>query len=115
MPCLKARCASSSSAHAGTVLLWNENDNRLVPRVASNYADNESMLGISYNFEEGLPGRVFAEHKPLRVDEVNFAVDYNLPPENLLKYRKATAGRLPVSSLLVPIQTSERYLGHPGA
>ena len=100
-----------SSAHAGTVLLWNENDNRLVPRVASNYADNESMLGISYNFDEGLPGRVFAEHKPLRVDEVNFAVDYNLPPENLLKYRKATAGRLPVSSLLVPIQISERYLG----
>ncbi len=100
-----------SSAHAGSVMLWNENDNRLVPRVASNYADNESMLGISYNLEEGLPGRVFAEHKSLRVDEVNFAVDYNLPAENLLKYRKATAGRLPVSSLLIPIQTSERYLG----
>jgi len=100
-----------SSAHAGTVLLWNETEARLIPRVASNYADNDSMLSISYGLEEGLPGRVFAGYKSLRVDEVNFATDYNLPPENLLKYRKATAGRLPVSSLLVPVQTSDRSLG----
>ncbi len=100
-----------TSAHAGTVMVWIDADERLSPRVASNYADNDSMLGISYKLEEGLPGRVFADHKPLRVDEVNFATDYNLPAENLLKYRKATAGRLPVSSLLIPIQTSERALG----
>jgi PAS domain S-box-containing protein len=100
-----------SSAHAGTVMIWNDTEERLIPRVASNYADNDSMMSISYGLDEGLPGRVFAGYKSLRVDEVNFATDYNLPPENLLKYRKATAGRLPVASLLIPIQTSERSLG----
>jgi hypothetical protein len=33
-----------------------------------------------------------------RVDEVNFARDYNLSTENLALYRQATGGRLPVSS-----------------
>ena len=40
-----------------------------------------------------------------------FARDYSLPAEHLFRYREATAGRLPVSSLLIPIQTGERTLG----
>ena len=83
----------------------------LSPRVASNYADNDSMLGISYRLRRRSPRQGLCRTETARVDEVNFATDYNLPPENLLKYRKATAGRLPVSSLLIPIRTSERALG----
>ncbi len=100
-----------SPAHAGVALLLDPQLERLVPQAASNYVDDDSILEIEYHLGEGLPGRVFAEKTSLRVDEVNFAIDYNLPAENLLKYRKATGGRLPVSSLLMPIRTSERDLG----
>ena len=98
-------------AHAGAAMLWDRHEEMLVPQVAANYVDDESIMGISYHAGEGLPGRVFSEKRARIVNEVNFASDYNLPAENLLRYRKATGGRLPVSSLLVPIQTSEQDLG----
>lgn len=98
-------------AHAGAVLLWDPREELLIPQASANYVDDESIMDITYHTGEGLPGRVFAEKFTRRVDEVNFASDYNLPAENLLKYRKATGGRLPVSSLLIPIQTSEQDLG----
>ncbi len=98
-------------AHAGVVLQWDVREEVLAPVSAMNYIDDESIMGITYHVNEGLPGRVFVEKQPRRVDEVNFANDYNLPAESLLKYRKATGGRLPVSSLLVPIQTGAQNMG----
>ncbi|MBN2388354.1 MAG: GAF domain-containing protein [Anaerolineales bacterium] len=98
-------------AHAGAVLVWNEQEETLIPRAAANYANNERLMQIAYRAGEALPGQVFSERKSRRVDDVNFARDYNLAAENLLLYREATGGRLPVSSLLVPIQTGERILG----
>lgn len=98
-------------AHAGVVLMWNRQDELLVPQAAANYTDDESIMDISYHAGEGLPGRVYVEKHSRLVNEVNFASDYNLPAENLLRYRKATGARLPVSSLLVPIHTSEQDLG----
>ena len=100
-----------AAAHAGVVLLHNEKNGCLSAHAASGYANNASLMGIIYPAGEALPGRVFADKKPRRVDEVNFARDYSLPAEDLLRYREATAGRLPVSSLLIPIQTGERTLG----
>jgi GAF domain-containing protein len=99
------------NAHAGTVLLWNPQTDTIVPRVVSGYADNNSMLYIHYHIGEALPGMVFHNRVARRVDEINFARDYNLPPENLALYRQATGGRLPVSSLLVPIVAGEQSLG----
>jgi len=98
-------------AHAGVVFVWEQHEELLKPLAAANYADDASLMGISYRFNEGLPGRVFAEKQPARIDEVNFALDYNLSADNLLKYRKATGGRLPVSSLLLPIFASESFQG----
>ncbi len=100
-----------TSAHAGAVVLWNESEACLMPRVAVNYANDDSLMGIRYRAGEALPGQVFAERKPMRVDEIQFASDYNLPAEHLERYREATAGRLPVSSILIPIQTNEQVLG----
>jgi len=100
-----------TSAHAGAVMVWEDKAGALIPKVAANYADNESILGIDYRSNEGLPGRAYVDRQVRRVDEIKFAVDYNLTAENLLKYRKATAGRLPVSSMVVPIQTMDRVLG----
>ncbi len=100
-----------TGAHAGMVLIWDAAQARLVTKAARHYANSERMLAISYGVGEALPGRVFAERRPRRVDEVNFAREYNLPAEYLLYYREATGGRLPVSTLLVPIQTAEAVLG----
>jgi len=100
-----------TTAHAGVVLLYDEKEGFLRAHAASGYANTGNLMGIIYHPGEALPGRVFFEKKPRRVDEVNFARDYSLPAEHLLRYREATAGRLPVSSLLIPVQTGERILG----
>ncbi len=99
------------SAHAGVVFLWNEQSELLEPGAISGYADNESMMRISYRRGEALPGLVFAEKTARHVDEVNFPRDYVLPAEELGTYRQGTGGRLPVSSLLIPILAGEKALG----
>lgn len=100
-----------SPAHAGVVFTWEPLNKVLTPVAAANYVDDASIMEISYHLSEGLPGKISAEGRPRRVDEVNFVSDYNLEPENLLKYRKATGGRLPVSAMIVPIMTNERQMG----
>jgi GAF domain-containing protein len=100
-----------SSAHAGVVLVWNEHTNQLSPLAVSGYADNETMKRIGYNGGESLPRQVFESKRPLRVDEVQFTRDYAFSTEGLLLYRQATGGRLPVSSLLIPIQSGEQAVG----
>jgi GAF domain-containing protein len=99
------------AAHAGVVLLWDARALRLIPRVVSGYADNDSMTRLYFVPGEALPGIVFASGKTRRVDDVNFTRDYPLSAENLLLYRQATGGRLPVSSLLIPILAGEQGLG----
>ncbi|HEX8992372.1 MAG TPA: GAF domain-containing protein [Anaerolineales bacterium] len=99
------------AAHAGVVLLWNEQGQILEPQAASGYADNGGLMRISYRRGEALPGSVFAAGKARRVDEVNFPRDYVLTTENLGIYREATGGRLPVSSLLLPIMAGEKGIG----
>ncbi|MEO8356666.1 MAG: GAF domain-containing protein [Chloroflexota bacterium] len=98
------------SAHAGVVLLWDEHGSQLYPLAVSGYADNETMKRIEYH-GESLPGKVFELKRPLRVDEVQFTRDYTFSTEGLLLYRQATGGRLPVSSLLIPIQTGDQAVG----
>lgn len=100
-----------AAAHAGAVLLWNEQTHALEPRAASGYADDDSMLRIAYQRGEALPGVVFAAGKPQRVDEIDFPRDYALGPANLGLYRRATGGRLPVSSLVLPIVADEKGIG----
>ncbi len=100
-----------SDAHAGIVLLWNETTERLEPAAVQNYVDDSSMRKISYRFGEALPGIVFSERKSRNLDEINFARDYTLSAAHLLLYRQATGGRLPISSLLVPIQTGDYCIG----
>ncbi len=98
-------------AHAGVALVWDQQAEALVPRAVSGYADNTSMMEIKYRPGEALPGSVFLHKTARRVDEINFVRDYNLSAENLTIYRLATGGRLPVSSLLVPIIAAEQSLG----
>jgi GAF domain-containing protein len=99
------------AAHAGVVLLWDEATTRLTPRASSGYADNDSLMKISYKAGEALPGIVFETQTSRREDELNFARDYALSADNLFLYRQATGGRLPVSSLLIPIVSGAQGLG----
>lgn len=99
------------NAHAGMVALWQAEQDALVVQAASGYIDNNRILEIPYKTGQALPGQAFERGEAMRVDEVDFARDYNLPSEYLLIYRDATEGRLPVSSLLVPIQTGDNKLG----
>src|SRR3989337_3996734 len=69
------------------------------------------MKPIVYNPGESLPGQVFESKRPMRVDEVQFTRDFTFSTEGLLLYRQATGGRLPVSSLLIPIQLGEQSVG----
>ncbi len=99
------------AAHAGVVLLWDEPTSELIPQKASGYADNQSLMKIHYQSGEALPGTVYEDRKSQRIDELNFTLAYALSPENLSLYRKATGGRLPVSSLIIPIVAGEQALG----
>ncbi len=75
------------------------------------YANDETILQVVFSSEESVTGQVFKDGKSIRLDEVNFAQDFNLVLDNLLNYRDATGGKLPLSSMLVPIKSSENTLG----
>lgn len=100
-----------NTAHAGVVLIWNEHTAQLIPKAVAGYADNEAMKKIAYRSGESLPGQAFESNRPLRVDEVQFTRDYTFTTEGQLLYRQATGGRLPVSSLLIPIQSGDQRVG----
>ncbi len=100
-----------TAAHAGFVLLWDRQALRLIPRAVAGYADNQEMLKLTFAAGEALPGVAFALGRPHRVDEVNLARDYPLDTEALLHYRQVTGGRVPVSSLAIPIVAGEQSLG----
>ena len=99
------------SAHAGVVLIWDEHTSQLLPQAVSGYADNDAMKRITYQSGGSLPGQVFETNRPMRVDEVQFTRDYVFSTEGQLLYRQATGGRLPVSSLLIPIQSGDQRVG----
>ena len=97
-------------AHAGFIALWNPEREELQPQVAGGYADAEAMLTITFP-KESLPAQVMLEGQPRRIGELDFAAAYPLSPEALTAYRRATADRIPVSSMMVPIRAGERPLG----
>ena len=98
-------------AHAGVVLIWDEHTGRLLTKAVSGYADNDAMMRITYQPGRSLPGQVYEANRPMRVDEVQFARDYIFSTDDQLLYRQATGGRLPVSSLLIPIQSGDQRVG----
>ena len=99
------------ASHAGVVMLWDDDLSLLTPRTSAGYADNDSMMKINYKAGEALPGLVFETKSTRRVEELNFARDYALSAENLVLFREATGGRLPVSTLLIPIIAGDQALG----
>ncbi len=91
------------AAQMAMVALWDARQNQLTPQAAEGYPHYDELMAVTYRPGEGLPGQVFETKQPANIEEVDFTRHYNLTPQNLLHYRNATSGRLPVSSLAVPI------------
>ncbi len=91
------------AAQSAMAAIWDYRQGVLYPRAASGYPDVDELWAIAYHPGEGLPGQVFERRKAINLEEVDFAVHYNLSTSNLLHFRNATTGKLPVSSLAVPI------------
>ena len=86
----------------------------LLPQAASGFPEKDELLAIRFPVESDsrlLPVRVLQSGQTQRIAELNFAREYTLPPDDLVRYRHATSGRLPVSSMVVPIQIFDRPSG----
>ncbi|HUF38912.1 MAG TPA: GAF domain-containing protein [Anaerolineales bacterium] len=99
------------TTQAVLVALWDENRSCLVPAFVSGYRDDEAMRAVRFAAGETLPGKVFSDGRIRRVGEVNIAVDYKLPYDELMKYQEATQGRVPIASLAAPIPSSSATIG----
>jgi GAF domain-containing protein len=99
------------SANASIVLLMDPESETMKIWAAKGYVDDEKILEVIFNLEKTVVGQVFKEGNSIRIDEVEFAQHFNLVLDNLLNYRDATAGKFPLSSMVVPIQSGESTLG----
>jgi PAS domain S-box-containing protein len=91
------------TAQMAMVAIWDSQQGLLIPQASSGYANAQELLQVQYRPGEGLAGQVFVQKQAANIEEVDFARHYNLSAENLLHFRNATGGQLPVSSLAVPI------------
>jgi PAS domain S-box-containing protein len=91
------------AAQSAMAAIWDSQQGFLIPQANSGFVDVQELLSIRYRPGEGLAGQVFEQKRAMNVEEVDFARHYNLPAEDLLHFRNATGGKLPVSSLAVPI------------
>lgn len=100
----------AKGASAGFVALLEPGDSALVPHAARGYRDNDAIPRIRFQTDT-LPGVVCAQGQAARIDDLNFAQHYPLDAQALLHYRGANDGILPVSCLVVPIQSGDHALG----
>lgn len=115
---LQALCTTAleviPEAEAAWVALWEPREDALVPRAAHGYADESSLMDVHFAVtpaEASALVRVFQQGQVARIDEVNFVRDYALVGEDLLRYRQANKGKLPLSTLMLPLGSGERVLG----
>ncbi|MBN1370975.1 MAG: GAF domain-containing protein [Anaerolineaceae bacterium] len=109
------------TAQAGWVAMWDDKQASLVPKSAMGYTDSASMLNITYGLlsptgdvmdaRRILPLRVYRLGEPVRAAEVDFTTQYHLTTEQLLNYRKATNGRLPLSAMVLPLRMGDAVSG----
>lgn len=98
-------------AHGLRVMLWDADQLSLTTETAFGYNQNDVLTKISHGLGQRILETTFREGQLLNLPEVDFAVDFELSSEELLRYREATGGRLPVSLLLVPIRAADEIRG----
>lgn len=101
-------------AEAAWVALLDPREGKLVPRAARGYYDWASLVAVRFAVDpevQSIPARVFHQGQVVNIAEVNFVRDYALMGEDLLHYRRAQQGRLPLAALAVPLGGGERISG----
>ena len=106
---LETAAQVAPGAQAGMTLLWDAAANRLVPLAAQGYTQPQHLLETAFELQEEPFGQVYRSGEALSLREVDFAREYKFSPENLLRYRKATAGKLPLATLATPIQLAAQH------
>ncbi len=109
------------AAESAWVGIWDEKNNQLSPVAARGYPSLGNLLNIRFmeDFQNtgiseeqlSLPLRACRKGTTLRVAEVLFAKDYLLTPSDLIHYRTATGGKLPLSSLLSVLKRGDNIVG----
>jgi PAS domain S-box-containing protein len=99
------------NAHGAMIALYDENQDVLVTQVAAGYTNNELIQQINHDPGGPILGKAYQQNETFIVNEIDFASEYRLSPDDLLRYREATGGRLPVSCMVVPVKTSDATLG----
>ncbi len=94
-----------SGAQMAMVALWDSRMGCLIPHAAAGYSNVEELKQVLYHPGESLAGIAFDKKQSIKLDEIDFLVHYNFRAENMIHFRKATGGKLPVSSIAVPIMT----------
>lgn len=97
-------------AHAGYLALWDEQRQALQVVAADGYVEPAALEGVTLP-PHSLPGEVLQSQQARWISEVDFAQSYPLAEADLLAYQQATAGRLPVSALLVPVPSRSGAVG----
>ncbi len=69
------------------------------------YTNPAQLMEVHYRLGEGVPGQVLEKKQAVNLETIDFATHYNLTPDNLLHFRNATGGDLPVSCLAVPVMS----------
>ncbi|WP_075061534.1 GAF domain-containing protein [Ornatilinea apprima] len=108
-------------AKAGWAAVWKDELGWLEPAAAHGYRDNASLLQIRYRVPEQtleqetarlpLPIRVYLSRSLRNAEEVDFSRDYHLSADDLMRYRQATGGPVPLSCLAAPLSVGESILG----
>ncbi|NMC53025.1 MAG: GAF domain-containing protein [Chloroflexi bacterium] len=108
-------------AKAGWAAVWKDELGWLEPAAARGYRDNASLLQIRYRIPEQtleqetarlpLPIRVYLSRSLCNAEEVDFSRDYHLSADDLMRYRQATGGPVPLSCLAAPLSVGESNLG----
>jgi PAS domain S-box-containing protein len=91
------------AAQAGFIATWDDQSKGLRPVNTFGYKKEFQLKEIKFSLNNSLPGHVYKCQSPIRIDKVDFVAKYNLSPEDLLRYQDATAGKLPIASLGIPI------------
>lgn len=99
------------NAHGAMIALYDEIQDTLITQVAAGYTDNGLIQQIKHDPDGPILGKAYQHNQTFIVTEIDFASQYRLSPDDLLRYREATGGRLPVSCMAVPVKTSDTTLG----
>lgn len=100
---LESAVQAVPSAQLAMVALWDARQGMLTPKASIGYTRPDELQNVNYRPGEGVPGQVFQTARSANIEEVEFTRHYNLSQQNLMRYRNAAGGQLPVSTLAVPI------------